>query len=83
MQSDYNMTTIKKNTEEKFNTLFSELNFDIKYIIWNFLFTRNYECVKTLKGHSDTVRSLAILGENIISGSNDDTIKIWRPMHRR
>jgi WD40 repeat protein len=37
------------------------------------------ECLKTLDGHSGWVRSVAFSpdGTKIISGSFDDTIKIW------
>ncbi len=36
-------------------------------------------CLKTLEGHSWTVNSVAYSpdGTKIISGSNDNTIKIW------
>ncbi|GBG35085.1 WD repeat-containing protein pop2, partial [Hondaea fermentalgiana] len=30
-----------------------------------------------LKGHSDTVRSVAIQGDTIVSGSDDNTVRIW------
>ncbi len=33
--------------------------------------------VRTLEGHSDEVNSVAIDGDRVISGSDDDTIKIW------
>ncbi|PRP79224.1 F-box/WD repeat-containing protein 7-like [Planoprotostelium fungivorum] len=33
--------------------------------------------VKTLAGHSDTITSVLIVGERIISGSRDRTVKIW------
>ena len=38
-----------------------------------------FKCLKTLKGHSDSVRSVAFSpdGTKIISGSVDKTIKIW------
>ena len=39
----------------------------------------NFKCLKTLEGHSETVFSVAYSsdGTKIISGSNDETIKIW------
>ena len=39
----------------------------------------NYECLKTLEGHKYTVCSVIESkdGKEIISGSSDDTIKIW------
>ncbi len=41
---------------------------------------RIWKCVRTIKGHSDWVRSLAISpdGETLASGSFDGTIKLWR-----
>jgi WD40 repeat protein len=36
-----------------------------------------YECIKTLNGHADTVRSVVAINNHIISGSWDQTIKIW------
>ena len=38
-----------------------------------------FQCLKTLKGHSDIVNSVAFSpdGTKIISGSWDKTIKIW------
>ncbi len=38
-----------------------------------------FKCLKTLKGHSKWVRSVAYSpdGTKIISGSDDETIKIW------
>ena len=37
------------------------------------------ECLKTLRGHSDWVLSVAYSpdGTKIISGSFDETVKIW------
>jgi hypothetical protein len=35
------------------------------------------DLIKTLKGHTDSVDSLAISGDKIVSGSDDNTIKIW------
>ena len=39
----------------------------------------NFICLKTLKGHSSFVNSVAFSpdGTKIISGSSDNTIKIW------
>ena len=39
----------------------------------------NYGCLKTLEGHEDIVYSVIESkdGKHIISGSNDETIKIW------
>jgi WD40 repeat protein len=38
-----------------------------------------FKCLKTLEGHSDWVYSVAYSpdGTKIISGSDDETIKIW------
>ena len=37
------------------------------------------KCLKTLEGHSDDVRSVAFSpnGKMIVSGSRDDTVKLW------
>lgn len=39
----------------------------------------NFTCLKTLEGHSSFVNSVAYssYGTKIISGSSDNTIKIW------
>jgi WD40 repeat protein len=43
--------------------------------IWNLI---SGECIKTLKGHTDWVKTLAVLSDNkLASGSDDKTIKIW------
>ena len=44
--------------------------------IWN---ANTGQCLQTLEGHSDVVRSVAYSpdGTKIISGANDNTIKIW------
>ncbi|MBD2125718.1 serine/threonine protein kinase [Microcoleus sp. ZQ-A2] len=41
---------------------------------------QNWRCVYTLQGHTQPVRSLAITpdGEILISGSDDNTIKLWQ-----
>src|SRR5919199_425449 len=41
---------------------------------------QNWRCVDTLKGHTQSIRSLAITpdGEILASGSDDKTIKIWQ-----
>lgn len=41
---------------------------------------QNWRCVYTLQGHTQSVRSLAITpdGEILISGSDDNTIKLWQ-----
>ena len=40
----------------------------------------NYECLKTLEGHKGSVYSVieSRNGKEIISGSSDQTIKIWK-----
>ena len=45
-------------------------------IIWN---VDSGENIRTLKGHSDYVRSVGITPDNkkVVSGSNDWTAKIW------
>ncbi|KAJ3004846.1 UNVERIFIED_CONTAM: hypothetical protein HDU68_004880, partial [Siphonaria sp. JEL0065] len=41
--------------------------------------TRNVQCIRTLDGHTKTVRSVAISadGKTIVSGSWDNTVKVW------
>ena len=37
-----------------------------------------YHCVETLKGHTNWVNTLQVLPDGrIVSGSDDNTIKIW------
>lgn len=40
---------------------------------------KDVKCIKTLEGHTKGVRSVAFSpdGKHIVSGSNDNTIKIW------
>ncbi|CAD5213137.1 unnamed protein product [Bursaphelenchus okinawaensis] len=39
---------------------------------------RGNECIKTLEGHQDVVRSVIVLSNgNIISSANDSTLKLW------
>ncbi|MGK7904720.1 MAG: protein kinase [Hormoscilla sp.] len=42
--------------------------------------TKNWQCVRTLTGHTGAVNSVAISadGETIASGGNDNMIKVWR-----
>ena len=44
--------------------------------VWN---VESGECVTTLKGHSDYVRSVSFSpdGASIVSGSWDNTVKVW------
>ena len=36
------------------------------------------QCLRTLKGHTDTVDALAVLNNgNVVSGSGDATLKVW------
>ena len=35
------------------------------------------ECIRTLRGHSNYVRSVAVAGNRIVSGSDDNTVRIW------
>lgn len=44
--------------------------------VWN---ANTYQLIKTLKGHTGSVRSVAINpdGTKIVSGSSDKTIKVW------
>lgn len=43
--------------------------------IWNI---NTGDCLKTLKGHSNTICCLKVLfNERLVSGSSDDTIKLW------
>jgi eukaryotic-like serine/threonine-protein kinase len=43
--------------------------------------TRNFSVVKTLAGHSDTIWTVALSGDEqtLASGSEDKTIKLWNP----
>ncbi len=45
--------------------------------VWKWKYNYNYEVIATLNGNG--VTSLAILrsNENIVSGSYDNTIKVW------
>jgi len=44
--------------------------------VWSMLGTRS-SCLKTLQGHEDSVTTLSMEGNKIISGSLDRTIKVW------
>ncbi len=46
--------------------------------VWN---VRTGECTHTLKGHTDSVRCVAFDGTTIVSGSDDNTVRIWRAPH--
>ena len=50
--------------------------------LWN---VNTGECVRTLEGHSDWVRSVSFSpdGTRVASGSFDTTVRIWRPMYTR
>ena len=41
--------------------------------IWN----SNRECIMKLKGHTRGIWSLVVWNEFLVSGSTDDTIRIW------
>ena len=36
-----------------------------------------WTCERTLEGHTSAVVSLAVCGDKLISGSSDNTIKVW------
>ena len=36
-----------------------------------------WACERTLEGHDDVVYALAAWGDKLISGSRDDTIRVW------
>lgn len=48
---------------------------DAKIHVWN---TANWQLETTLEEHSDEVWALAVVGDHLVSGSVDHTIKIWR-----
>jgi len=37
------------------------------------------ECLQTLRGHSKAVYTVILCGDKLISGSSDNTIKVWAP----
>jgi len=39
--------------------------------------SKNWECVRTLKGHGDSVRCVFAYGDMLISGAADGTIIVW------
>ncbi len=43
-------------------------------MIWN---PNTGEIIKTLKGHTDKVKSLALIGGRLVSGSSDHSVRIW------
>ena len=45
---------------------------------------RPFECLCTCAGHSDSVNAVAISpdGQTLVSGSDDNTIKVWNPHTR-
>jgi F-box/WD-40 domain protein 7 len=47
---------------------------DYSIKVWNL---ETGECLRTLKGHEDSVTCFEFLDEKLISGSWDGTIKIW------
>ena len=34
-------------------------------------------CEQTLEGHSDEVVAMAVLGDRLLTGSYDDTVRVW------
>jgi len=69
--------------------LFSSLPSVIKYMVWDFLFSAFYKCIKTIprshrmrplsnaNGHNRAISSIVLFGDRFITGSLDGTIKIW------
>ena len=51
------------------------LRFTHLFKVWSMLGTRS-SCLKTLQGHEDSVTTLSMEGNKIISGSLDRTIKV-------
>jgi len=73
--------TLKGHTEtvnctafNKKGTIMVSCSADITVKIWN----NEFECTKTLHGHSHNISSVCFIGEEFIaSASRDTTIKIW------
>ena len=43
------------------------------------LYTKGTALLRTLEGHTNSVRSVALVGEHtIVSGSDYDTVRVWR-----
>lgn len=62
--------TLKKMKEEKLNN---------GYISSDNCNKINYRCIQTIKAHGDKISCMTqLMNNNIASGSNDNTIKIWR-----
>lgn len=52
------------------------LNKKYIFLVWN-IRTNSQWSVMTLVGHSGTVRCLHLLGNRLVSGSTDLTLKVW------
>lgn len=51
---------------------------DNKIKIWNL---NSNKCIRTLEGHFNCVKSLAVLLDKIVSASSDKTIRIWNSIN--
>ncbi|EGC29009.1 myosin heavy chain kinase C [Dictyostelium purpureum] len=79
---DINTQTVVKEIKEsnEVNTIFIQDNLlytgcnDKTVKVWDM---RNYECVKTLSGHTRAIKSVCALGNLLFSGSNDQQIYVW------
>ena len=49
---------------------------DVK--VWHLSYHVRSKSNPTLTGHEDNVTSLAVLGDKIVSGSKDKTVKVWK-----
>ena len=39
-----------------------------------------FQLSATLIGHEDDVRSVGALGEHVVTGSRDRSVRVWRPL---
>jgi WD40 repeat protein len=56
------------------NTSIVSVSDDKTVRVWD---TRSNECTSVLLGHTSTVNTVAIVGTEIVTGSEDGTVKIW------
>ena len=50
--------------------------YQFEFVVWN-IRTNSPWSVMTLVGHSGTIRCLHLLGNRLVSGSTDQTLKLW------
>jgi len=58
------------------NNVLASGSADTKIILWNIT---TGSMITTLVGHIGTVRALQVLGESLLSGSEDGGVKVWNP----